>query len=52
MPRGVEPDLLAEPDPAGVRPCETGHGAEHRRLAGAGRPDERDCLVPDLELEL
>src|SRR5207248_606116 len=40
--RAVVPDVAAERDPAGGRSRQAGDGAEHRALAGAGRPDERD----------
>jgi hypothetical protein len=46
--RTVEPDVLAERDPAPRWPHESGDRSEHRRLAGARRADERDGAV-DLE---
>ncbi len=49
--RRVEPHLVAERDPPARRAHEPGDGPEHRRLAGAGRPDERDRPL-DLEREL
>src|SRR5712692_7074553 len=47
-PRGVEPDLAVERDPSHRRPREPGDRPQHRRLAGARRPDESDG-PPDLE---
>ena len=44
----VEPDVVAERDPPARRPHEPGDRAQHRGLAGARRPDERDGAV-DLE---
>lgn len=41
---GVEPDLVAERDPAGPWTLQAGHAAQQRRLPRTGWPDERDCL--------
>ena len=49
--RRVEPDLVAERNPARARTHESGDDAQRRRLARAGRPDERDRPL-DLEAQL
>jgi hypothetical protein len=48
----VEPDLVAEDDPACVGPRQPGDEAQYRRLPRARRPDERDGLGADLQPEL
>jgi hypothetical protein len=48
----IEPQLVAERDRAAVGPGESRDGPQDRRLAGAGRPDERDGLGPDIERQL
>ena len=54
-PLGVEPDVVAERDAPAVGPPQPGDGAQHRRLAGARGPDEREGLrsnaQADAELE-
>ena len=46
--QGVEPRLAAGRDPPGLGPRQPGDRAQHRRLAGPRRPDERDGAL-DLE---
>ena len=41
----VEQDRVAERDDAALRPQQPGHDAQHGRLPGAGRPDERERLA-------
>jgi hypothetical protein len=48
----VEPEVVTELDPARVGSRQPGDEAQDGRLAGARRPDERDRLRADLELEL
>ena len=50
-PLGVEPGLSVERDAASTRLGEARDDAQHRRLAGAGGPDERDG-ARDVEREL
>ena len=47
---GVEPDLVAERDPASVRVLEPGDAPQQRGLARAGGPDERDRLGAERQL--
>ena len=49
--RRVEPDVRVQGDPPGGRLDQAGDRSEHRRLAGSGRPDERDGAF-DLEGQL
>ena len=44
-PRAVEPDVVAERDPAARGPVQAGDAAQHGRLARARGPDERDRLA-------
>src|SRR5829696_1775252 len=53
----VEPDLLADGDSARVGSPQPGDDAEHGRLAGSGRPDDRRAPPPvhvklDVQLDL
>jgi hypothetical protein len=48
----VEPGLVSQSDDAALGSSQPGDGAQNRRLAGAGRPDERDGLRADVEREL
>jgi hypothetical protein len=47
------PEIDAEHvDPSGRRPVEAGEDPQHRRLAGAGRPeDDDDLALADVERE-
>ena len=45
LPLAVEPDVVAERDLSARRTDEAGDRAQHRRLAGARRPDEGDGAV-------
>ncbi len=49
--RRVEPDLLSDANEAVLRLEQARDGTQDGRLAGARRPDERERLAPDLELE-
>jgi hypothetical protein len=56
-PAGVEPGLAAARDAPAARPQEAGDDPQHARLAGAGRPGQRDALAVagferDRQLEL
>ena len=47
----VEQHRAVELDSPAFWPGEAGDRAQHRRLAGAGRPHERDRLAADREVE-
>ena len=49
--RGVEPGPVAEGDAPAVGAPQPGDGAQHRRLAGARGPDERDGLGSDAQAD-
>jgi len=51
-PRGIEPHVVSERDPARLRSQQPGDRAQEGRLAGARRPDERERPLPDLERQL
>ena len=46
---GVEPDVVSAGDRASRRSRKACNRAQDRRLAGAGRTDERDRLAADFE---
>ena len=48
-PRGVQPELPVQRDPAAVGTLEPGHRAQQRALAGARAPEHGDRLVGEAE---
>ena len=48
----IEPGAIAERDPPAVGAAQSGHRAQHRRLAGARRTDERDRVALDGQLDV
>src|SRR5262249_7833291 len=48
VPVGIDPDVVVDGHTSGLRPCQARDDPQHRRLARARRPDERDRPL-DLE---
>src|SRR2546428_5651619 len=48
---GIEPGLPIEHDPSLVDAAKAGEREEHGRLAGSGRPDDREGLAPKGKLD-